>query len=60
MAFGWDKEPYFQTIPVVSNAITEMLTKRNQKVLFFAAASNSGNARDDMFPANLPNVFSIR
>ncbi|KAH8645085.1 hypothetical protein IG631_02549 [Alternaria alternata] len=60
MALGWDKEPYSQTIPVVSNAITEMLTKSNQKVLFFAAASNSGSARDDMFPANLPNVFSIR
>ena len=60
MALGWQKEPLFQKVHVVSNAITHMLTKSNQRVLFFAAASNSGSASDDMFPANLANVFSIR
>ena len=44
----------------MSNAITHVLTQSDQNVLFFAAASNSGSASDDMFPANLANVFSIR
>ena len=60
MSLGWDKEVMVKGKPVVSNAISETLGFRDQKVLFFAAASNFGGGKREMFPATHKNVFSIR
>jgi subtilisin family serine protease len=60
MSLGWDKEVMVNGKPVVSNAISETLGSRDQKVLFFAAASNFGGGKRVMFPATHKDVFSIR
>lgn len=45
---------------ILSNAITQALARRNQRILFFAAAANDGGNQIEMFPARHPSVFSIR
>lgn len=60
MSFGFDDEKYVEDKPVISDAITDAHTRRNQRVLFFAAAANDGGNRDEMFPARSKNVISIR
>ena len=60
MSLGWDKEVMVDGKRVVSNAISESLGFRDQKILFFAAASNFGGGTSEMFPAEHKDVFSIR
>lgn len=55
MSFGFQDE-----IPEVSAAILEAQSARADKILFFAAASNSGGNRREMFPARHDGVISIR
>ncbi|KAM0345647.1 hypothetical protein ACHAPU_006301 [Fusarium lateritium] len=55
MSFGFQEE-----IPEISQAILEANLKRQNRILFFAAASNSGGNHKEMFPANHDSVISIR
>ncbi|KAF5662958.1 peptidase S8 subtilisin kexin sedolisin [Fusarium heterosporum] len=55
MSFGFQEE-----IPEISQAIGEAELKRQKRILFFAAASNSGGNRKEMFPANHDAVISVR
>ncbi|ETS74204.1 hypothetical protein PFICI_14070 [Pestalotiopsis fici W106-1] len=55
MSFGFSDE-----IPLISKTINEVHLQRNNKILFFAAASNSGGNRKEMFPASHDSVISIR
>lgn len=45
---------------MISNAISEALKTRNQHLLLFAAAANQGGNQPEMFPANHPQVISVR
>ena len=60
MSFGYDEEVLISGSPVISNAISEALRVRNQRILFFAAAANEGGNQMEMFPANHPHVIPIR
>lgn len=60
MSFGFDSEIPVDGKLVISNAISDALTVRDQQILFFAAAANEGGNRPEMFPANHPQVISIR
>lgn len=60
MSFGFDGEGYVDGQPVISNAISNALRCKNQRVLFFAAAANEGGNQPEMFPANHPGVISVR
>lgn len=60
ISFGFDEEKYVDDKPVISDAITDAHIKRNQRILFFAAAANYGGNRDEMFPARSKKVISIR
>ncbi|KAF2804923.1 subtilisin-like protein [Mytilinidion resinicola] len=60
LSLGWEQEKLVEGRYVISNVIFDALGKRNQKVLLFAAASNYGGGRYELFPAKHPNVFSIR
>ncbi|KAK9422906.1 putative Peptidase S8/S53 domain-containing protein [Seiridium unicorne] len=53
MSFGFPDE-----VPVISKTITEV--QLHHQILFFAAASNSGENREEMFSANHDSVISIR
>ncbi|KAG5659092.1 hypothetical protein KAF25_000294 [Fusarium avenaceum] len=55
MSFGFQEE-----IPEISQAILQAEFKRQNKIVFFAAASNSGGNHKEMFPANHDSVISIR
>ncbi|KAK6077474.1 hypothetical protein SCUP515_05002 [Seiridium cupressi] len=55
MSFGFPDE-----VPVISKTITEVQLHRDNQILFFTAASNSGENRKEMFPANHNSVISIR
>ena len=55
MAFGFPDE-----IPIITRALLEAQLKRNNKLIFLAAASNSGANRRETFPAALDTVISIR
>ncbi len=55
MSFGFHDE-----IPAISVAIWEAQTFRRDKILFFAAAANSGGNQREMFPARHDSVVSIR
>ncbi|KAK8876780.1 subtilisin-like protein [Apiospora arundinis] len=55
MSFGFESE-----IPEISIAIREAELRKHDKLLFFAAASNSGGNRREMFPACHDAVISIR
>jgi hypothetical protein len=60
LSLGWENETLVDDRSVVSNAISSALEMRDQKVLFFAAASNHGGGSRELFPAKHPQVFSIR
>ncbi|KAL2118533.1 hypothetical protein VTJ04DRAFT_8193 [Mycothermus thermophilus] len=60
MSFGFDDEPLVQGEYAISNAICGALKDRNQRLLFFAAASNDGGNRQEMFPARHRQVISVR
>lgn len=55
MSFGFSKE-----MPVISRAIRKALMDRDDAILFFAAAANSGANEEEIFPANHESVISIR
>ncbi|KAK7971497.1 hypothetical protein PG989_016513 [Apiospora arundinis] len=55
VSFGFESE-----IPEISIAIREAELRKQDKLLFFAAASNSGGNRREMFPACHDAVISIR
>ena len=55
MSFGFQDE-----IPAVTKAIKEATLHRDDKILFLAAASNSGGNMREMFPAHLDDVISVR
>ena len=59
LSLGWEHE---QTTEKrwVANAISRALDFRDQKLLFFASASNYGGGTRELFPARHPGVFSIR
>jgi subtilisin family serine protease len=59
LSLGWEHE---QTTEKrwVANAISRALDVRDQKLLFFASASNYGGGTRELFPARHPGVFSIR
>jgi hypothetical protein len=60
MSLGWEEEQIAGGQRVVSNAIAGVLRQQDQKVLFFATASNCGSKGHDFFPAKHEQVFSIR
>ncbi|KAI9774754.1 MAG: hypothetical protein M1839_001621 [Geoglossum umbratile] len=60
MSLGWEQEPSFEGRSVVKNAISASLGKKDQKVLFFAATSNFGGGRHELYPAKYGDIFSIR
>ncbi|CAO2652992.1 Nn.00g024030.m01.CDS01 [Neocucurbitaria sp. VM-36] len=60
MSLGWEQEHRFEDRYVVRNAISDAMTAQDQKVLFFAAASNFGGGKHELFPARHPQVFSVR
>ncbi|WYZ37657.1 hypothetical protein EsH8_II_001163 [Colletotrichum jinshuiense] len=55
MSFGFQDE-----VACISRAITQAILDRQGNILFFAAASNSGGNRREMFPASHEFVISIR
>lgn len=55
MSFGFSDE-----VPLISKTINEIHLQRDSRILFFAAASNSGGNRKEMFPASHDSVISIR
>jgi hypothetical protein len=55
MSFGFPGE-----IDAIRRAIAEAELQRDGKILFFAAASNSGGNRREMFPATHDAVISMR
>lgn len=59
LSLGWE---YEQTTEKrwVSNAISRAMDTQNQKLLFFASASNFGGGTRELFPARHSGVFSIR
>ncbi|KAK4169925.1 hypothetical protein QBC43DRAFT_306849 [Cladorrhinum sp. PSN259] len=60
MSFGFDEEIFVNGEPAISNAISEALKVRNQRIIFFAAAANEGGNQPEMFPAKHPYVISMR
>lgn len=55
MSFGFSEED-----PLISKTISEIHLQRDSRILFFAAASNSGGNRREMFPANHDCVIAVR
>lgn len=60
MSFGFAHEIHVNDTLLISNAITNALSTRNQRILFFAAAANGGGNQPVMFPANNEHVISVR
>ena len=60
LSLGWEQEQSDGENRVISNAISNALAHRNQNLLIFAAASNLGGSKHELFPANHQTVFSIR
>ncbi|KAF2009061.1 subtilisin-like protein, partial [Aaosphaeria arxii CBS 175.79] len=60
ISLGWEKEPIDEGKKVIQNAMSMSLGNANQKVLFFAAASNYGGAHPELFPAKYKETFSVR
>jgi hypothetical protein len=61
LSLGWEQEQRDDDkTRVISNAISSALSHRNQNLLIFAAASNLGGSKRELFPAKHPSVFSIR
>ncbi|TKA64916.1 hypothetical protein B0A55_09975 [Friedmanniomyces simplex] len=57
MSFGWPKEDKSRSI---SQAIEIVSTERDERILFFAAASNSGGDYAEWFPASHEFVTAVR
>ncbi|KAK2053264.1 hypothetical protein LY76DRAFT_597957 [Colletotrichum caudatum] len=55
MSFG-----FHHNVPVIVDAIRKAIHDRHGRLIFFAVASNSGGNSREMFPARLPDVFSVR
>ena len=55
MSFGFTEEQ-----EEIRDAITEALSGKNEKILFFAAAANKGANEPEMYPARDYRVFAIR
>lgn len=60
MSFGFPDEVLINDVPVISNAILRAVRKKNQRILFFAAAANFGGNQKEMFPAKHEFVIPIR
>ena len=60
MSFGFPEEVLVGNQLVISNAILKAISDRNDAILFFAAAANSGANEKEMFPATHEFVISIR
>lgn len=60
MSFGFEEDSCVEGMPVISNAISDALQARNQRIIFFAAAANEGGNQAEMFPASHPQVISVR
>ncbi|KAF2452257.1 hypothetical protein BDY21DRAFT_176266 [Lineolata rhizophorae] len=60
LSLGWEQEQCVDKNRVISNAISQALSHRNQNLLIFAAASNLGGSKRELFPAKHQAVFSIR
>jgi len=60
LSLGWEQEQRLDNNRVISNAISDALSHRNQNLLIFAAASNLGGSKHELFPAKHQTVFSIR
>jgi hypothetical protein len=60
MSFGFHNEPLVNGKWIISNAITDAFSPRNQQVLFFCAAGNYGGNVPVMFPARHAKVMSVR
>ncbi|OQU98196.1 Fungal specific transcription factor domain-containing protein [Cladophialophora immunda] len=60
LSLGWEQEQQVDRHRVISNAISHALSHRNQNLLIFAAASNRGGSKRELFPAKHPTIFSIR
>ena len=58
MSFGWVEEAEVDGKQVISDAIFK--ARSTTKVLFFAAASNYGATKRELFPAHHESVTSIR
>ncbi|RJE23882.1 hypothetical protein PHISCL_03794 [Aspergillus sclerotialis] len=55
MSFGYAEEQ-----PSISRAIREAMYERDDRIIFFAAASNYGANEKEMFPARHESVISMR
>ena len=55
ISFGFGTES-----PAVKKAILEAETKRDERIIFFAASNNDGLNEPELFPAELENVVSVR
>ncbi|KIW21359.1 hypothetical protein PV08_01939 [Exophiala spinifera] len=60
LSLGWEQEQRVDKNRAISNAISEALAHCNQNLLIFAAASNRGGSKRELFPASHGSVFSIR
>lgn len=60
ISLGWDREQRVDRNRHISNAISSALKSRNQEVLIFAAASNLGGSKRELFPAKHSTIFAVR
>jgi hypothetical protein len=57
MSFAFEADA--EDVKHISNAISEVLTRRDDEVIFLAAAGNFSRNQTDMFPARHRDVISI-
>lgn len=57
MSFGFPREEH---PPLISRSIQHAVAERDNRILFFAAASNSGGNQGTCFPASHPSVIPVR
>ncbi|KAG9228278.1 peptidase S8/S53 domain-containing protein, partial [Amylocarpus encephaloides] len=55
MSFGFSRD-----VPEIEKVINDVLHERNNKILFFAAALNSGGNARETYPARYPSDISIQ
>ncbi|KAH0559857.1 hypothetical protein GP486_003622 [Trichoglossum hirsutum] len=55
MSFGFAHE-----VKSITDAIGEAIRVKKDRIIFFAAAANDGSNSEEMFPASLENVISVR
>jgi hypothetical protein len=58
MSFGFPKA--VDSIAAAMAKVIEERKKKNSEILFFAAANNDGSNSEEMFPASLETVISVR